>query len=143
MPEAAQGAVEGHLVDAATGTRVRPAAGVARDARVPAAARSDDVEIGAGVGVPREAAMLGRRADGEDLLGPRGIGEAAHALVARRADHQHALAAGVAQRSEDVRNLGARDLRAELEREVDDVGAAARGPADARRDRDAVALADP
>ena len=59
--------------------------------------------------------------------------------VARGADHERALAAGVAERVEDVGDLPARDAGVELEREVDDLRALAGGVADARADRDAVA----
>src|SRR4051812_49510940 len=54
------------------------------------------------------------------------------------------VALGEAQRGEDVRDLGGGDLAeavVELEREVDDVGTVADGPAEAGGDRDAVAAA--
>ena len=55
--EAAQRAVEGHLEDVAAGALVGPAAGVAGDPRVLAAAGRDDVEVGAVVGVLGLAAV--------------------------------------------------------------------------------------
>ena len=53
------------------------------------------------------------------------------------------LLVGEAQRVEDVRDLPRADRLAELEREVEDVGAVPGRPADALGDRDGVALAVP
>ena len=143
QPEAARRAVEGHLEDVAAGLLLGAAVRFAGDAGVLAAAGGDDVEVGAVVGVLSDAAVLGRGADRQHLRGAGGVGDAAGGGVAGGADHERALAAGVAQRGEDVGDLGAGHLGAELEREVDHVGAVAGGEADAGRDRDAVALPEP
>ena len=108
---------------------------------VGAAARGDEVEVGALVGVVGLAAVLGRRADGEDVARARGVGDGGGRGVARGADDEAAGVAGVADRVEDVGDLVAGDVRRELEREVDDLGAVVGGPADAAGDPRGVALA--
>ena len=77
----------------------------------------------------------------EDVRRAGREGEDAVALVAGGADDEHAAAAGEGQRVEQRRDLLRADVGAELEREVDDVGPAADGEADAVGDRRGVALA--
>ena len=87
------------------GGLVRAAVRVAVEGGVGAAAGGDEVEVLALVGVVGLAAVLGRGADREHVARARRVGDRRGRRVAGRADHQHALAPGVADRVEDVRDL--------------------------------------
>ena len=75
----------------------------------------------------------------------RGVGHPAQVLlagVAGRRDDHHAACVRVADRGEDLGDLGRDHAAVELERQVDDVGAVVGGVADRLGDRQRVALAE-
>src|SRR3954452_6989234 len=86
-----------------------------------ATAGRDDVQPSARVGVAGEAAVFGDRADGEHDARARRIRHIGGPGVAGGAEHEYALAVGIAEGAHDRGDVRAHDPRPELEREVDDV----------------------
>ena len=103
------------------------------------AARRDEIGALAVVGVRGEAAVLGRRGDGEGVRGAAGEQRPALAVagerVAGRGDDERPGAVRLADRGADRGHLrAAADHRVEVEGEVDHVRPVARRPEDARAD---------
>ena len=122
----------------------RFAAGVATeiaDFGVGATSRRDDVDPRAAVGELRQAAVLGRGADGDRVRQPCRVCDRGRRFVAGRGDDEHAALVGVGDCSDQAWDVAGDDVGGELERHVDDLGAVIDGEADAVGDRRRIALA--
>ena len=140
--EAAQRAAgERHLVDVAAGGFFGVAVGVARQVGVGAAAGRDERQAAAVVGVGGQAAVFGRRADGDHVGRARGVGDRGVALVAGGGDDEHAAAVRVAQRVDQLGDVRGRHAGGELEAEVDHLSAVLDGEEHAFGDRRGFAFA--
>ena len=100
--------VEGDLVDRSTGASAL-AVRIACQRRVRSSTRGDDVEVASEARVGRDAAELGGRSDGQDVLRARGIGEPFRVSVAGCGDDQAPVLGRVPKRPQQLRDLSGRD----------------------------------
>src|SRR5271167_1086111 len=111
------------------------AVGVARQIRVWATAGRYQGEAGTVVGVGGEATVFGGGADRYDVWRARRVGDRAVPLVAGGGHDEDVVAVRVAQRLDQLRDVGGGHAGRELEAEVDHAGAVADGEIDAFGDR--------